>query len=137
MARKNKQVTSVRKPPVPDPKRAEYTPPDAKDRLSVRGEKRNPNEEPPAKDHVYGVASRARWGSGEPISELHRDSMDIDGSNARKPGSGSEEETVEPEKMTVAELKAELDAAGVEYASDAKKADLVEAYSGYLADNQD
>ena len=49
-----------------------------------------------------------------------------------------EEETEEiiPEKMKVDELKAALDEAGVEYDSDAKKADLVKLYSDWLTDNQ-
>lgn len=47
-----------------------------------------------------------------------------------------EEEVIEPEKMTVAELKEALDEAGVEYGSDDKKADLVQLYSDYLADQQ-
>lgn len=47
-----------------------------------------------------------------------------------------EEEGIVPENMTVAELKAALDEAGVEYKSDDKKADLVQLYSDWLADQQ-
>ncbi len=47
-----------------------------------------------------------------------------------------EEEGIVPENMTMAELKAALDEAGVEYKSDDKKADLVQLYSDWLADQQ-
>lgn len=142
MGKSNKatQLSTSAKPPVVDPDREEYTPKEAKvKRLSVRGQ--DPNATRATEDKVYGIASRARWPSND-VSELHRDSMAIDGveTNSTQSASGStsteNDDTVEPEKMTVAELKAALDEAGIEYSSDDKKADLVVLYSDYLADNQ-
>lgn len=48
-----------------------------------------------------------------------------------------EEEGIVPENMTVAELRAALDEAGVMYAVDYRKADLVKLYSDWLADQQE
>lgn len=136
MARKskNEKLSVVAEPPVNDPKRAEYSPPEAKERRRNR----DPNAEEPRKDHVFSVASRARWGGDSDVSEQNRVSMQLDGTNANR---GEEEgegdgETVEPAKMKVDELKEALDEAGVEYGADAKKAELVQLYSDWLADNQ-
>lgn len=128
--KKTPQVDVTAAPPVNDPKRAEYTPPEAKLRRAYRGEEQ-PNEESAKKDHVYGIASRARWGGDTDISELHRDSRAVDG-EPNSGGSTEEEEEEEEESsasdLTVAELKAALDEAEVEYDKNAKKADLVALY---------
>ena len=134
------QLSTSADPPVDDAKREETTPPEAKERrLSVRGQ--DPNATRRTEDHIYGIESRARWPSGD-VSELHRDSMAIDGvvTNGGTGGDGTtsteNDDTIEPEKMTVPELKHALDQAGVAYTSDDKKADLVALYSDYLAEQQ-
>lgn len=139
MTRKsNKQITSVAPPPHPDPKRAERHPAEAKERrLTLRGS-RDPNAEKPKQDHLFTVASRARWGEGD-ITEQNRTSMELDGTAN---GGGSEEEeeeeqqTIEPAKMKKAELQEALREAGVAFETDDNKDRLVELYSDYLADNQ-
>lgn len=67
----------------------------------------------------------------------HQKRIDANIRGETLPEDEEEEETIVPENMTVAELKAALDEANVEYSSDDKKADLVQLYSDYLADNQD
>lgn len=131
MARKNRtpQVDVTAAPPVEDPKRADYKPAEAKLRRAQRGEEQ-PNEEEAKKDHVYGIASRARWGGDTDVTQLHRDSRAIDG----EPNSGGEEEEEEEEDETAAsdlnktQLKEALDGAGIEYDAKATKADLVALY---------
>lgn len=133
MARKNRspQVDVTAPPPIEDPKRADYTPAEAKDRrLTLRGESKDPNAEEAQKDHIYGIASRQRWGGDTDIAELHRDSRAIDG----EPNSGAGEEEEEEEEetsaadLTVVQLKEALEAAEVEIPNGAKKADLVKLY---------
>lgn len=122
---KAKQIKNIQAPPVNDPARAEYTPPEAKSRGNGGGDE-DPNSQPPSKDRVYGVASRDRWPGSADVSENLRDSRKIEGSDT-----GSEEEEEEETSgadLTVAELKAALDEAGVEYEANAKKADLVVLY---------
>lgn len=142
MGKSNKapQLSTSAEPPVNDPDREEYTPKEAKTkRLSVRGQ--DPNATRATEDKVYGIASRARWPSND-VSELHRDSMAIDGvetnsgQSATASTSTENEDTIEPEKLTVAELKAALDEAGVEYTAEDRKADLVKLYSDWLADQE-
>ena len=124
---KAKQIKNIQAPPVNDPARAEYTPPEAKSRGNGGGDE-DPNSQPPSKDRVYGVASRDRWPGSADVSENLRDSRKIEGSDT---GSEEEEEEEEAEggaALTVAELKAALDEAEIEYDKSAKKADLVELY---------
>lgn len=134
--RKNKatQVSTIQEPPVSDPARAEFTPPEAKERRNGGGSD-DPNGQEPGNDKVYGIASRDRWAGSDSASlaELHSDSRKIDA------GEGSEEEEEEEEEeetsasdLTVAELKAALDEAKVEYETGAKKADLVALYEANI-----
>lgn len=133
MARKNRtpQVDVTAPPPVEDPKRADYTPAEAKDRrMTLRGERNDPNSEEPQKDHVYGIASRQRWGGETDITQLHRDSRAIEG----EPNSGGGEDEDEDEDettasdLTVAQLREALEGAQVEIPAGSKKADLVALY---------
>lgn len=132
MARKSK-ISTIEAPPVDDPKRAEYTPPEAKDRrLTMRGQ--NPNEAE-RKDHVYGIASRDRWAEGN-VTQQHRESMSLDGT-VTNGGEGEDSgETIEPAKMKKAELQEALREAGVAFETDDNKDRLVQLYSDWLADNQ-
>lgn len=128
--KKTPQVDVTAPPPVNDPKRAEYTPPEAKLRRADRGEEQ-PNEENAKKDHVYGIASRARWGGDSDVTELHRESRAIEGaanSGGSEEEEEEEEETSSAEDLTVAQLKEALEAAEVEIPAGAKKADLVALY---------
>ena len=132
MARKNRtpQVDVTAPPPVEDPKRADYKPAEAKLRRAQRGEEQ-PNEEEAKKDHVYGIASRQRWGGDTDITQLHRDSRAIDGEP--NSGGGEEEEEEEEEEttasdLTVAQLREALEGAQVEIPAGSKKADLVALY---------
>ena len=143
MGKSNKapQLSTSAKPPVVDPDRAPYTPDEAKTkRLSVRGG--DPNATRATEDKVYGIASRARWPSND-VSELHRDSMAIDGveTNGSQSSTAStsteNDDTIEPDKLTKDQLKAALDEAGVEYNASANKAELVQLYSDWLADQQE
>lgn len=122
---KTTQVDVTADPPVNDPKRAEYTPPEAKLRRADRGEEQ-PNDENAKKDHIYGIASRARWGGDVDVTELHRESRTIEG--ADHGGEEEEEENTSAEGLTVAQLKEALEAAEVEIPAGAKKADLVALY---------
>lgn len=129
MARKNRQqINTVEAPPVPDPGRAPYTPPEAKERGNGGGV--DPNAQPPGEDRVWGVASRARWGGADSVHELNRDSRAID-------NGGQEEEEEEEESagasLSVAELKEALDEAQVEYKASAKKDELVALYDEHVA----
>lgn len=129
---KAKQIVNVEQPPVNDPGRAEYRPVEAKPRGN--GGEVDANSEPTAKDRVYGVASRDRWPGSDDVSENLRDSRKIEGSDT---GSDEEEEEEESEggaSLTVAELKAALDDANVEYPAGAKKADLVELYDANITE---
>lgn len=130
MARTNKQVTNLQDPPVVDKGRAPYTPPEAKERGNGGGA--DPNAEPPGKDRVYGVASRARWpgSDSESLHEQHTDSRTVDnGGESEEEEEEEEEEQTSAEDLSVAELKAALDEAKVTYAGNAKKADLVKLYN--------
>lgn len=125
---KNKQFSTVKEAPVPDEGRAPYTPDEAKPRREHHNV--DPNAEPAKEDRVYGVASRARWNGGEDITELHRESRQIEGAEGAEAG-GEEEEEEEGSSasdLTVAELKAALEEAEVEIPAGAKKADLVALY---------
>lgn len=128
MGNKQTQFDATAAPPVDDSARAEYKPENAKVR---RADVRDANAEERKEDHLYGIASRARWGSQD-IAELHRDTLAIEGSAAASRTSTEEEEEEEEETdandLTVAQLKEALDEAEVEYAKDAKKADLVALY---------
>lgn len=131
MARKNReQLTNIQAPPVDDPGRAEYTPPNAKARNN--GGDTDPNAQPPGKDRVYGVASRDRWpgSDSDALAEQHRDSRTIDSGGEQE----EEEEAGTSADLTVDELKAALDEAGVEYPASAKKAKLVELYDAHVAE---
>lgn len=134
MARqKSQQFTNIQAPPVDDPGRAEYTPPEAKARRNG-GEVEDPNGQPPGKDRVYGVASRDRWPGGDSaaLHQQHKESRQI--------ASGEEEEEEEEEEeqtsadMTVPELKAALAKANVEIPAGAKKPDLVALYDEHVAE---
>lgn len=124
----NPQMDVTEDPPVRDPMRADYTPDEAK-QPRMRG--RDANAEERKEDHVYGIASRQRWGDSD-IAQLHRDSRTVDG----EPNSGaatSEEEEEEEEEttasdLTVAQLREALEEAEVEIPANAKKADLVALY---------
>jgi len=129
MARKNReQLTNLQDPPVHDPARAEYTPPEAKARNNGGGD---PNAKPPGNDRVFGVASRARWpgSDSDALAEQHRDSRSIDSGEQDE-----EQNTGTSADLTVDELKAALDEAGVEYPASAKKAKLVELYDAHVAE---
>ena len=130
MARKNRtpQVDVTAPPPIEDPKRKDYKPAEAKDRrLTLRGESKDPNAEEAQQDHIYGIASRQRWGGDTDIAELHRDSRAIDG-EPNSEGAEEEEEETSAADLTVAQLKEALKAADVEIPDGAKKADLVALY---------
>lgn len=71
------------------------------------------------------------------LNASKRINANINGTELPEQEEEEEEEAIVPENMTVAELKAALDEAGVEYKSDDKKADLVTLYSDWLADNQE
>lgn len=121
----NPQMDVTADPPVHDPKRAEYTPAEAK-KPRLRG--RDVNAEERKEDHVYGIASRQRWGDSD-ISQLHRDSRAIDGEpNATAGEQEEEEEESDASDLTVAQLREALEAAEVEIPAGAKKADLVALY---------
>lgn len=124
--KKSPTVSAVREAPVEDPKRAPYTPDNAKLRRADRGQEQ-PNEEAPKKDHVYGIASRQRWGGDADIAELHRDSRAVEGQHIPDGGEEEEEEN-DASNLTVAQLKEALEAAEVEVPAGAKKADLVALY---------
>jgi len=129
---KSKQFKAIEAPPVNDPAREDITPKEAKNRVS---EPVNRNDEEPRADRLFTVSSRDRWPDSN-IAELNRDAMEIDGSNALRYKAKEDEdaeETVEPGKMKVAELREALDAAGVDYETDANKARLVELYTDYLS----
>lgn len=130
MAKAKKQFTSVKEPPVHDAGRAPKSDPLAKERSTERnnGGGDDPNAQPTEKDRVYGVASRDRWGGSEDISELHRESRQIEGAAADEEEEEEEEEETSASDLTVAQLKEALDAAEVEYDKNAKKADLVALY---------
>lgn len=135
------KLSTSANPPVSDSARKDRTPPEAKTkRLSVRGQ--DPNADRSKEDKVYGIASRARWPSND-VTELHRDSMAIDGTevNSSQTNAGStsseNDETIEPDKLTKDQLKSALDEAGVEYSTSANKAELVQLYSDWLADQQE
>ena len=131
MARKNReQLTNLQDPPVHDPARAEYTPPEAKARNN--GGDTDPNAQPPGKDRIFGVASRARWpgSDSDALAEQHRDSRSIDNGGEQE----EEQDTGTSADLTVDELKAALDEAGVEYPASAKKAKLVELYDAHVAE---
>ena len=131
MAKKNPQVDATRKPPVNDPERAEYKPDEAK---SPRLRTRDANSEEPKEDHVYGIASRARWGNDTPLAEMHRDSRVLEGQSVPEGTTSQETEEEEEEEdnsaasLTKAQLKEALDAAKVEYDPKANKDALVELY---------
>lgn len=134
MAKKNQKspvVDATRDPPVNDPQRAEYKPAEAK---SSRLRTRDANSEEPKEDHVYGIASRARWGSDTPLAEMHRDSRILEGQSVPEGSISQENEEEEEEEessasdLTVAQLKEALEAAEVEIPAGAKKADLVALY---------
>jgi len=129
MGNQKNQLYVTVDPPVHDPARAAYTPAEVK-KPRLRGRDANANAEERREDHVYSVASRARWAEAD-ISQLHRDSRQLEGAiNA----SGEQEEEEEEEEefsasdLTVAQLREALEAAGVEIPVGAKKADLVELY---------
>lgn len=70
------------------------------------------------------------------IASSRRINNNIAGKPHREPPAQSaeeEEEEIIPANMTVAELKAALDEAGIAYKSSDKKDDLVQLYSDYLA----
>lgn len=72
------------------------------------------------------------------IANSRRINNNIAGKPRREPpapDAEEEEEEIIPANMTVAELKAALDEAGIAYKSSDKKDDLVQLYSDYLADN--
>ena len=140
---KAKKFTTVKEAPIPDEGRAPYTPDEAQPRRARHNT--DPNAEPAKEDRVYGVASRARWNGGSDITEMHRESRQIEGAEGAEQEEEEEDETsasdltvAEQEEeeeeetsasdLTVAELKEALDAAEVEYGKNAKKADLVELY---------
>lgn len=135
MAKKNQKspvVDATRDPPVNDPQRAEYKPAEAK---SSRLRTRDANSEEPKEDHVYGIASRARWGNDTPLAEMHRDSRILEGQSVPEGSTSQETEEEEEEEeetsasdLTVAQLKEALEAAEVEIPAGAKKADLVALY---------
>lgn len=122
----NPQMNVTEDPPVNDPKRAEHTPAEAK-KPRLRG--RDANAEERKEDHVYGIASRQRWGDSD-IAQLHRDSRAIDGEPSATAGEREEEEEEESDAsdLTVAQLREALEAAEVEIPVGAKKADLVALY---------
>jgi hypothetical protein len=130
MAKAKKQFTSVQEPPVKDSGRAPKADPMAKERSTERnnGGGDDPNAQPTERDRVYGVASRDRWAGGADISELHRESRQIEGADVGGEEEEEEEEEASASDLTVAELKAALDEAEVEYDKNAKKADLVALY---------
>lgn len=122
----NPQMDVTEDPPVNDPMRAERTPAEAK-KPRLRG--RDANSEERKEDHVYGIASRQRWGDSD-IAQMHRDSRAVDGEP--NSGAGGEQEEEEEENdasdLTVAQLREALEAAEVEIPAGAKKADLVALY---------
>lgn len=126
---KAKQIKNIQAPPVSDPARAPYTPPEAKSRGNGGG---NPNAEHVPTDKVYGVASRDRWPGSSDVSQQLRDSRKIEGSDTSSEDEDEDEEYSEEDTggaaLTVAELKAALDEAEIEYDKSAKKAELVELY---------
>lgn len=126
MTKKSPQVSAVAPPPVNDPMRAEYTPAEAK---SPRRRDRDANAEERKEDHVYGIASRQRWGGDTDVAQLHRDSMAIDsGKSGQEEEEEEEEEESSASDLTVAQLKEALEAAEVEIPANAKKAELVALY---------
>lgn len=139
MARqKPQQFTNIQDPPVSDPARADYTPPEAKARRNGGGEA--PNGQPPGKDRVYGVASRDRWPGSDSaaLRQQHKESRALAGDEG---GEEEEEEEAESEErtsadLTVAELKAALDAQDppIEYPAGAKKPQLVALYDEHVAE---
>jgi len=126
---KTKHFKAIEAPPIHDPAREDTTPKEAKNRVSAPV---NRNDEEPGVDRHFSVASRDRWPDSN-IAELNRDAMDIDGSIALRHKAQDDGETVEPGKLKVAELREALDAAGVDYETDANKARLVELYTDYLS----
>lgn len=67
------QMSTVLEAPKPDPDRAPRE--DDIGRRERRGPKKDINAEDEGQDKVYGVASRARWGSTETIHELSQDAQ--------------------------------------------------------------
>ena len=131
MARNRKslqQITAIEEPPVNDPGRKPRTDIARKERRAERNKSEDPNAQEPGKDRVWGVASRDRWpdSSAEINEERNTTSSEDDG--------GEEEEATGGAALTVAQLKEALDGAGVEYASNAKKADLVELYDANISE---
>lgn len=137
MAKKNEKspvVDATRDPPVKDPARAEYKPDEAKS-PRVRG-RADANSDEPKEDHVYGIASRARWGGDASIAELHRDSRVLEGKSVPEGTTSQETEEEEEEEeednsaasLTKAQLKEALDEAKVEYDPKATKDALVALY---------
>ena len=94
------------------------------------------NDPRPADYDPYAKEREPQYSMRELLNQQKRIQANIDGVEFQE-AEEEEEETIDPESMTVAELKAALDEAGVAYESSAKKADLVEAYSAYLAEQQD
>lgn len=142
------KFNTVQPAPKKDPGRAVVVDHEAKAAKAERanGGGEDPNAELPGKDRIYGVASRARWGTDD-VASLHADSRkveaaqgehippdpqqnegDQDGEGEGEGGEDEGGEAVDPNSLTVAELKTELDARGVEYKSNASKSALVELY---------
>lgn len=125
MTRKTtQQFTTVQDAPVEDAGREAYTPDEAKTKR--RTAKPDANAEPQGEDRVYGIESRKRWASPD-IAELHHDTRVIEGT-AEASEQEEEEEETDSSSLTVPQLKEALDAAGVDYPANAKKADLVALY---------
>jgi len=84
----------------------------------------------------YAKDEKPSFSARDLLNHHKRVNANIAGIEYKEPEEEETEEEIVPEDMTVAELKEALGEAGIEYASDDKKADLVKLYSDYLADQQ-
>jgi hypothetical protein len=103
---------------------------------SIEGQNVKDKNEPAETEYdPYAKDPAPTFSNRDLLNHHKRVNANIAGTEYHEP---TEEETeeIEPEKLTVAELKEALDEAGIEYTSEDKKADLVKLYSDYLADNQ-